>query len=69
MPNETCPCGNKIEVMAFRGTGVCSLKCKKEFKGDVSSVGTFMFVTTEEHAAIKAGREGQPVRRKKVRRG
>lgn len=57
---DTCiNCGSKIETMAFRGTGVCSEDCKKVVKGDVSSVGTFMFVTTDEAAKIREGRNGQ----------
>jgi hypothetical protein len=47
-----------IEVMAFRGTGVCSVVCKKKYKGDVSSVGTFMFVTTEERKNLIEARNG-----------
>ena len=27
--NEKCPNGKMIEVMAFRGTGYCSDKCRK----------------------------------------
>lgn len=55
-----CQCGMKIEVMAYRGTGVCSLKCKKKYLGDVSSVGTIMFVTNGEKAAIEESRNAQP---------
>lgn len=50
--NEVCFCGKPITVMAFKGTKVCSVVCKKKYIGDVSSVGTFMFVTTEERNAI-----------------
>ena len=53
-----CPCGKKITVMAFRGTGFCSVNCKKKHGKDVSSVGTIMFVTSGEKAAIEEARNG-----------
>ena len=55
---EICPCGKKIEMQAYKGAGVCSLNCKKKYKGDVSSVGTIMFVTTEERDRIMEARNG-----------
>ena len=44
--------------MAFRGTGFCSVNCKKKYGKDVSSVGTIMFVTSGEKAAIEEARNG-----------
>lgn len=38
--------------MAFRGTDFCCVDCKKQADMDVSSVGTIMFVTSEEKEAI-----------------
>ena len=49
--------GREIKTMAFRGTGFCSVECKKEAGADVSSVGTIMFVTNEERNKIMKSRE------------
>jgi hypothetical protein len=43
--------------MAFKGTNFCSVKCQKIAGKDVSSVGTIMFVTSEEKEMITRGRE------------
>jgi hypothetical protein len=45
-------CDGPVQVMAFRGTGICSVDCRKALGLDVSSVGTMMFVTTEEKEMI-----------------
>lgn len=58
MPTDTCYCGKKITVAIYKGTGTCSENCKKKYKGDTSSVGTFMFVTTEEKDKIMENRNG-----------
>lgn len=55
---ESCYCGNKITMQIYKGTGVCSLNCKKKYKGDVSSVGTIMFVSTDERDKIMEARNG-----------
>lgn len=49
--------GREIKTMAFRGTGFCSEDCKKLAGADVTSVGTIMFVTTEERHRIMKARE------------
>lgn len=56
--NTHCQCGAKIETMAYRGTGVCSDQCRKRYLGDVSSVGTYMFVSQDEKDKIMEGRNG-----------
>jgi hypothetical protein len=59
MPQDVCEnCGGEILVMAFRGTGACSVVCRKQLGRDVPSVGTMMFVTTGEKAAIEEARNG-----------
>jgi hypothetical protein len=59
MASQTCEsCGNEILVMAFRGTGACSVVCRKRLGRDVSSVGSMMFVTRGEKAAIEEARRG-----------
>lgn len=45
-------CFKKINVMAFRGTEFCSDVCRKKAGADVSSVGSYMFVTNEERNLI-----------------
>jgi hypothetical protein len=45
-------CGREIKVMAFRGTGLCSIDCRKALGLDPSSSGTIMFVTKKEHKRI-----------------
>lgn len=55
-------CGGYIYVTAFKGEPFCSIDCKKALGLDVSSVGTFMFVTHEEKRSIESGRrEGKPL--------
>lgn len=55
--NENCVvCHRKIEVAIFKGSDYCSDQCKKAAGADVSSVGTHMFVTTEEYQKILKGR-------------
>jgi len=49
--------GREIKTMAFRGTGFCSINCRKEAGADVSSVGVVMFVTREERDKIMKARE------------
>jgi hypothetical protein len=51
--------GEPIEVMAFKGTGFCSVNCRKEAGDDVPSVGTHMFVTTAEKRMIDGARNGE----------
>lgn len=64
MAEDKCgSCGRDITVMAFRGTGACSVVCRKQMGRDVSSVGVMMFVTTGEKAAIMEARDGTPERR------
>ena len=63
MAQNTCEsCGADILVMAFRGTGACSVVCRKRMGRDVSSVGEMMFVTRGEKAAITEARDGYPGR-------
>lgn len=51
--DDTCKvCGKPVLVMAFQGTSICSVKCKKDAGLDISSVGTMMFVTSEEKEMI-----------------
>lgn len=57
MEDNCTVCKTKIETMAFRGTGFCSDICKKKGGKDVSSVGTYMFVSLEERDAIVKSRE------------
>lgn len=58
MKEELCKVDNKpIKVMAHRGTGFCSIDCRKKAGDDVSSVGTIMFVTTDERHKIEKRRE------------
>jgi hypothetical protein len=56
--------GREIKTMTFRGTGFCSIECKKEAGADVSSVGTIMFVTLDERDKIMKARDkkAQPKR-------
>jgi hypothetical protein len=57
MAKNTCEsCGHEILVMAYKGTGACSVRCRKQLGRDVSSVGTMMFVTTDEKERIEHGR-------------
>lgn len=49
-------CGVEITVAAFKGSGFCCVDHKKEYGMDVSSVGTIMFVSTEEKAEIDRAR-------------
>jgi hypothetical protein len=57
MPKDTCEsCGADILVMSFRGTGACSVVCRKRLGRDVSSVGSMMFVTRDEKATITEAR-------------
>ena len=59
MPKDICEsCGGEILVMAFRGTGACSVVCRKQLGRDVSSVGEMMFVTREEKERITEARNG-----------
>ena len=51
-------CNKNIEVTIFRGSGVCSVDCRKALGLDVSSVGTMMFVTTEEKHTVEEARRG-----------
>lgn len=61
MPDDNCKqCGTKIEMMAFRGSGFCSDQCKKDAGVDRPSVGTYMFVTTDEKRMIEEYRNGRP---------
>jgi hypothetical protein len=59
-PNEVELCvvdGKPIQVTIFQGSGFCSDQCRKAAGNDISSVGTFMFVTTTERKKIMKGRE------------
>lgn len=39
MPTDTCSeCGNKIQTMCFKGTGVCCENCRKVRDGEVAVV-------------------------------
>lgn len=49
--------GREIKTMAFRGSGFCSIECRKLAGDDVSSVGTIMFVTIDERKKIMKARE------------
>jgi len=53
---ESCSCGKTIKAQIYKGSGVCSENCKKKYIGDVSSVGTFMFVTVDERDEIMEAR-------------
>jgi len=59
MPAENCTvCTKKIEVMAFRGTGFCSVTCKKEAGLDVPADGTMMYVSRGEKLLVDMARAG-----------
>lgn len=49
--------GREISIPIFKGSGFCSIDCRKEAGADVSSVGTVMFVTTDERHKIMKARE------------
>lgn len=49
-------CDKKIQVAIFKGSGYCSIDCKKALGDDVSSVGTHMFVTRDEKKMIDQAR-------------
>lgn len=51
-------CGKAIEVIIFRDSDYCSDQCRKAAGADVSSVGTYMFVTEKEKHQIKEARNG-----------
>ena len=51
--NPNCPHEGRIITMAFRGSGFCCDDCRKAVGADVSSVGTYMFLTTEEAELIR----------------
>lgn len=58
--DEICKtCGTTIQVMAFRGTGYCSVDCKKAAGIDHATQGTLTFLTREEAAMIKENRNGK----------
>lgn len=58
-PIEYCSVDGKvIKTMTFKGTGFCSVECRKKAGDDVSSVGTHMFVTASEKRIIDAFRKG-----------
>lgn len=51
--NPACEHGNEPRAMAFQSAPFCCDDCKRAAGADVSSVGTYMFLTTEEAALIK----------------
>ena len=56
---DTCKtCGNKIETMAFKGTGYCSVNCEKAAGHDHVDYGKadLMLVSRGEAAAIREAR-------------
>lgn len=59
MDNNCTNCGRQILVMAFRGTGFCSVNCKKASGIDVGSQGTLTFLTREERQIIEESRNGK----------
>jgi len=59
MPENTCKtCGNEIMIQVFKGTGFCSVNCKKAVGIDHVAYGEseMMLVTREEQTRIHAER-------------
>ena len=52
-------CGRGIEVAIFKGSGYCSIDCRKKAGLDTSSVGTYMFVASDEKQLIEEIRRGK----------
>lgn len=57
--NPKCPNHHAIAVSIFKGTGACSINCRKALGDDVSSVGQHMFITNDEKKIIEESRNGR----------
>lgn len=67
MPDTTCNnCGKTIQVMIFRGSGYCSIDCKKALGLDHAPYGNMMVVTASEQQFVEkrrrslAAKNGRP---------
>lgn len=55
--NKTCPNKHEIHVAIFKGTGSCSVDCRKAQGIDHATQGTLTFLSRDEAALIKEARE------------
>ena len=60
MPKDICKnCLKGIKVMAFRGTGYCSVTCRKQAGIDHPPYGNMMVVTSDEQALVEKRRRSK----------